>query len=238
MTALHADAQAWDVQPVIPVLTLTDPRQAVALVARLVKAGLPAVEVTLRTSAALDCVRAIAAEVPAARLGVGTVRNRRDIDDAVAAGAAFLVSPGQTDALLHAGLDAPVPFVPGAASASELMNAAEHGYGVVKFFPAEAIGGVKAIAALAAPLPELRLMPTGGINAGNLGAYLALPNVLVCGGSWMVPSDRLAAGDYDAIETLARAAAGVRTAGMRTVDVPAAGVPARAGGAAGNGAAG
>lgn len=203
MTALDANNAAWRMQRVIPVLTLESVPQALDLVRTLVAAGLPRVEVTLRTPAAIDAVRALVAELPQAEVGVGTIRSPHDLEAAVRAGAKFLVSPGHTDALLRAGRDAPVPYFPGAVTGSEIMNVADHGFRVVKFFPAEPSGGLKTLAAFAAPFADMLFMPTGGINGANFKTYLAQSNVLACGGSWMVPADRLAAGDYAAIAALA-----------------------------------
>lgn len=208
MSTPKANDTHWRSQRVIPVLTLESVEQALALVRALVSAGLPRVEVTLRTAAAIEAVRALVREVPQAEVGVGTIRSVRDLQAAVDAGARFLVSPGHTEALLRAGRDSPVPYFPGAVSGSEIMTVADHGFEVIKFFPAEPFGGIKALAAYAGPFAGLSFMPTGGINAANFRNYLALPNVLACGGSWMVPADRLAARDFAAIEALARACAG------------------------------
>lgn len=207
MSLLKNDDPAWISQRVIPVLTLESVPVALELVRVLVAAGLPRVEVTLRTAAALDAVRALVSELPEAEVGVGTIRTVRDLDAAVAAGAKFLVSPGHTEALLRAGREAPVPYFPGAVTGAEIMTVADHGFTVVKFFPAESVGGLKALASFQAPFADISFMPTGGIHAGNFRDYLSRSNVLACGGSWMVPADRLAARDYAAIAALARQAA-------------------------------
>jgi 2-dehydro-3-deoxyphosphogluconate aldolase / (4S)-4-hydroxy-2-oxoglutarate aldolase len=171
---------------VIPVLVIDEPDDAVSLAAALVARGMPAIEVTLRTPAALAAIERIA-EVPGAVVGAGTVVSPAQADDALAAGARFLVSPGSTPRLLDALEDTGAPFLPGAATPSELLALLERGIAHAKFFPAEASGGVPAVKALAGPFPELRLCPTGGIDENKAGRYLAQPNVACVGGSWMVP---------------------------------------------------
>lgn len=195
--------------PVIPVLTIADVDKGVALARALAAGGLPVLEITLRTSQALDAIRAIAAAVPDAIVGAGTVTLPDHVEAALAAGAAFLVSPGMTPRLLPAACAAPVPFLPGIATASEAMHLMDHGFRALKFFPAEAAGGAKMLSSLAGPLGELRFCPTGGIDAAKAPGYLALKNVLCVGGSWMAPGDVLAAGDFARIEALAREAAGL-----------------------------
>ncbi|MFZ5750336.1 MAG: bifunctional 4-hydroxy-2-oxoglutarate aldolase/2-dehydro-3-deoxy-phosphogluconate aldolase [Pseudomonadota bacterium] len=192
--------------PVIPVLVIDEAAQAAALAAALVAGGLPALEVTLRTPAALDAIRAMA-EVPGGVVGAGTLLTPADVKAAKAAGARFGVSPGVTDRLLDACAEAGLPLLPGAATATEVMTLLEAGYTVQKFFPAEQAGGVPALKALGAPLPQVGFCPTGGITAASAPSYLALGNVLCVGGSWVAPKDRVAAGDWAAIETLARGAA-------------------------------
>jgi len=196
--------------PVVPVLTIEDRAQAVPLARALVAGGLTALEITLRTSAGLDCIRAIAAEVEGANVGAGTVLDARQLADAVRAGAKFLVSPGATPGLIEAAGASEVPFLPGIATAGEAMALAERGYRYLKFFPAEPAGGVPYLKALAAPLPGIRFCPTGGIGAGNAATYLALPNVVCVGGSWVAPGEALAAGDWAKVTALAKAAAGLR----------------------------
>jgi 2-dehydro-3-deoxyphosphogluconate aldolase/(4S)-4-hydroxy-2-oxoglutarate aldolase len=193
--------------PVIPVIVLERESDAVPLAKALVAGGLSALEVTLRTPAALGSIQRIAAEVPAAIPGAGTVLRPADVTAAVAAGARFLVSPGVTPALLGAMDDSGVPALPGAATASEVMALAERGYTSLKFFPAEPAGGVPYLKALAGPLPGIRFCPTGGITAQIAPRYLALPSVACVGGSWMVPPALVAAGDWPAIERLAAEAA-------------------------------
>jgi 2-dehydro-3-deoxyphosphogluconate aldolase/(4S)-4-hydroxy-2-oxoglutarate aldolase len=198
--------------PVMPVVTIDDPARAVPLARALVAGGVLAIEITLRTSAALEAVRAIAAEVPQAIPGVGTVLTPADYAAAARAGARFAISPGATPALLAATRPGPIPFLPGVATASELMVCLEAGVSVCKFFPAAEAGGVAALKALAGPFPAARFCPTGGIDAAGAPAYLALPNVLCVGGSWLTPRDAIAAGDFARIEALARAASALRSA--------------------------
>lgn len=201
----HA-AEICALAPVVPVLVLKDATTAADLARALVAGGLPALEVTLRTPAALDAIRAMA-EVPGGVVGAGTLLTPADVKAAKAAGARFGVSPGATDRLLDACAEEGLPLLPGAATASEVMSLLERGYTVQKFFPAEAIGGAKALGALASPLPQVRFCPTGGIGLKTAPDYLALANVLCVGGSWVAPGDRVAAGDWAAIESLAREAA-------------------------------
>lgn len=199
-----------DLAPVVPVVVLEDAADAVPLARALVAGGLPAIEVTLRTPAALDAIRAIAAEVPDAVVGAGTVISARNVSDTVAAGARFLVSPGWTDALLDAMKASGVPFLPGVSTTSEVVALLEHGVTEMKFFPAEAAGGTAYLKALSAPLPQARFCPTGGISLASAPSYLALPNVGCVGGSWMVPADAVAAGDWARVERLAAEAAALR----------------------------
>ncbi|MEU0566770.1 bifunctional 4-hydroxy-2-oxoglutarate aldolase/2-dehydro-3-deoxy-phosphogluconate aldolase [Nonomuraea sp. NPDC005983] len=199
-----------DLAPVIPVVVIDDVETAVPLARALVSGGLPAIEVTLRTAVATEAIRRIADQVPDAVIGAGTVRNSRDIAASVEAGAKFLVSPGTTQALIEA-LDASgVPYLPGAATASEVMALAERGVKELKFFPAEAAGGVPYLKSLAGPLPDVRFCPTGGIKPATAPDYLALPNVGCVGGTWLTPADALATGDWARIEKLASEAAALR----------------------------
>ncbi|MEV0587195.1 bifunctional 4-hydroxy-2-oxoglutarate aldolase/2-dehydro-3-deoxy-phosphogluconate aldolase [Nonomuraea sp. NPDC050310] len=199
-----------DLAPVIPVVVIDDAETAVPLARALVAGGLPVIEVTLRTASALEAVARIAAEVPDAVIGAGTVRSAADVAASVAAGAKFLVSPGTTPALADALLGSGVPFLPGAATASEVMALAERGLKELKFFPAEAAGGLPYLKSLAGPLPDVRFCPTGGIRPETAPAYLALPNVGCVGGTWLTPADALAAGDWGRIEKLAAEAAALR----------------------------
>ncbi|GII57210.1 ketohydroxyglutarate aldolase [Planotetraspora thailandica] len=200
-----------DLAPVVPVVVIDDAETAVPLARALVAGGLPAIEITLRTAAGLECVRRIAAEVPDAVVGAGTVRTAADVDASVEAGARFLVSPGSTPSLLAAMLDSGVPFLPGVATASEAMSLFDQGVREMKFFPAEAAGGVPYLKSLGGPLPDVRFCPTGGISLSSAPSYLALPNVGTVGGSWLTPASALAAGDFGLIEKLATEAAGLRS---------------------------
>jgi 2-dehydro-3-deoxyphosphogluconate aldolase/(4S)-4-hydroxy-2-oxoglutarate aldolase len=196
--------------PVIPVLTIERVEHALPLARALVAGGLPVLEVTLRTPAALDAIAAIAREVPDAVVGAGTITTPGDIAAAENAGAAFLVSPGTPAELAEALARARVPALPGCATVSEAMALAARGFTVLKFFPAEASGGIAWLKAVGAPLPGLSFCPTGGIDGRNAAAYLALANVAAVGGSWVAPKDAVAAGDYARVTALARAAAGLR----------------------------
>ncbi|MFE0150315.1 bifunctional 4-hydroxy-2-oxoglutarate aldolase/2-dehydro-3-deoxy-phosphogluconate aldolase [Nonomuraea sp. NPDC059007] len=199
-----------DLAPVVPVVVIDDVETAVPLARALVAGGLPVIEVTLRTAAALESIARIAAEVPDAVIGAGTIRSAADIAAAVGAGSKFLVSPGTTPALAEALLGSGVPFLPGAATASEVMALAERGVKELKFFPAEAAGGLPYLKSLAGPLPDVRFCPTGGIRPATAPDYLALPNVGCVGGTWLTPADALAAGDWARVEKLAAEAAALR----------------------------
>lgn len=203
-----------DLAPVVPVVVIEDAADAVPLARALAGGGLPAIEVTLRTPAALDAIRAIAGEVPEAVVGAGTVIAPEQAGEAVAAGARFLVSPGWTDVLLEAMRASGVPFLPGVSTASEVVALLERGVREMKFFPAQAAGGTAYLKSLAGPLPQARFCPTGGIGPDSAPDYLALPNVGCVGGSWMLPADAVAARDWDRVEALARGAAGL-SAGAR-----------------------
>ncbi|MCF3104434.1 bifunctional 4-hydroxy-2-oxoglutarate aldolase/2-dehydro-3-deoxy-phosphogluconate aldolase [Streptomyces roseoverticillatus] len=203
-------ASVLGLAPVLPVAVLSDAADAVPLARALVAGGLPAIEVTLRTDAALDAIRAVAAEVPEAAVGAGTVLSPARAAAAVRAGARFLVSPGWTDPLLAALRETGVPFLPGVSTVSEVMALLERGVREMKFFPAQAAGGAPYLASLASPLPEARFCPTGGIGPATAPAYLSLPNVGCVGGSWMLPGDALARRDWGRVTELAREAAGLR----------------------------
>ncbi|WDT91427.1 bifunctional 4-hydroxy-2-oxoglutarate aldolase/2-dehydro-3-deoxy-phosphogluconate aldolase [Streptomyces sp. SCSIO-PteL053] len=196
-----------DLAPVVPVVVLHDAADAVPLARALVAGGLPAIEVTLRTPAALESIRAMAAEVPGAAVGAGTVISPEHVRETVAAGARFLVSPGWTDTLLEAMKASGLPFLPGVSTTSEVVALLERGVNEMKFFPAEAAGGTAYLKALSAPLPQARFCPTGGISPASAPSYLALPNVGCVGGSWMVPGDAVAAKDWDRVARLAAEAA-------------------------------
>ncbi len=198
--------------PVIPVLTVSSVEDGIAQAKALVAGGLFAIEVTLRTSSALAAIKAIAEGVPDAVVGAGTIVWADQIDEAAAAGARFLVSPGASPDLARAAAASPVPFLPGCATASEAMALRDLGFRALKLFPAEAVGGAKLLASLAAPLPDLHFCPTGGIDLSKAPDYLKLPNVACIGGSWMLPKEALARGDYAVVEGLARNAAGLARA--------------------------
>jgi 2-dehydro-3-deoxyphosphogluconate aldolase / (4S)-4-hydroxy-2-oxoglutarate aldolase len=196
--------------PVIPVLTVSSVEDGVAQAKALVAGGLYAIEVTLRTPPALAAIREIAKSVPGAVVGAGTIVSVEQIAEAIAAGARFLVSPGTPSALARAAAQSPAPFLPGCATASEAMALRELGFRGLKLFPAESAGGVRLLASLAAPLPDLIFCPTGGIDLMKAPEYLKLPNVPCVGGSWMLPKAVLAAGDFAGVEALSRQAADLR----------------------------
>lgn len=209
MTPLQASVESEKLcclAPIIPVLVVDDAAVARPLAEALVAGGLPVLEVTLRTEAALDVIREMA-QVEGGVVGAGTLLTPSDVQNAVAAGARFGVSPGATDRLLDACEAADLPLLPGAATASEAMALLERGYTVQKFFPAEANGGAPALKAIGAPIPQVRFCPTGGVSLRNAQDYLGLSNVLCAGGSWVAPKDLVTKGDWKAIEELAREAA-------------------------------
>lgn len=195
--------------PVIPVLTIDSVEQAVPLARALCEGGLPAIEVTLRTPVALEAIKVIAAKVPEAIVGAGTLREDADITASIKAGARFLVTPGTTGLLAASLADAGVPALPGCATVSEALALAALGFKALKFFPAEASGGSAWLKSVSASLPDIRFCPTGGIDMSNAAAYLALPNVFAVGGSWVAPREALATGDFARIAALARNAAGL-----------------------------
>jgi 2-dehydro-3-deoxyphosphogluconate aldolase/(4S)-4-hydroxy-2-oxoglutarate aldolase len=194
-------------QPVVPVLIVDTVASAVHLARALVAGGLKAIEITMRTPAALDAVRAVAAEVEGAFVGAGTILNTRDFDAAVEAGSTFIVSPGVTPKLLDAARGSSVPLLPGAVTATEVMSLREEGYKVLKFFPAEQAGGAAYLKALSSPLAGTVFCPTGGISLKNANDYLSLPNVICVGGSWVAPRELVATGDWAGITKLAAEAA-------------------------------
>lgn len=206
MDASRLSAEICGLAPVIPVLVLEDAATAQSLATALVAGGLPALEVTLRTPAALDAIREMAL-VEGGVVGAGTLMNTDDVKAAKEAGAQFGVSPGATDRLLAACEDHDLPLLPGTATASEAMALLERGYSVQKFFPAEANGGAAALKAIGAPIPQVSFCPTGGVSLQNAPDYLSLPNTLCVGGSWVAPKDAIAAQDWARVETLAREAA-------------------------------
>jgi len=192
---------------VIPVIVLNDVAHAVPMARALVAGGIRMLEITLRTSVALDCMRAIANEVPEAVVGAGTIRSAADAKAAKAAGARFGVSPGYTHAVGMACRDLDLPLLPGVATGSEIMMAQEDGYTELKFFPAMQAGGPNLLKAWAGPFADIKFCPTGGVSLENAPTLLALPNVVVVGGSWLTPSDVMARGDWAEITKLASEAA-------------------------------
>ncbi len=188
--------------PIVPVLVLDDAADAIPLAQALVAGGLPALEVTLRTPAAVDAIRAMAS-VPGGVVGAGTLLTPQDVKAAKQAGAKFGVSPGATAQLLAACVEHDLPLLPGAATATEAMRLLEQGYTIQKFFPAEAAGGAAAIKAIGAPIPQVRFCPTGGVTLQNAPAYLALPNTICAGGSWVAPKSLIMAKDWGGITKLA-----------------------------------
>lgn len=196
LTALFTAAR------VIPVLTIERLEDAVPLAKALVAGGVRTLEVTLRTKVAAEAAKAIIAEVPEAIVGIGTILNSGDLARAAALGAKFGISPGLTPELLQAAGASELPFAPGIATASELMQALAHGFDVVKFFPAEQAGGIKALRALAGPFPNVRFCPTGGIGEANVGTWLAEPNVIAAGGSWLCPASEVRSGNWARITAI------------------------------------
>ena len=204
----HKDmiAKVCNSAPVIPVLTIDRVEDAPPLARALVTGGLPALEITLRTAAAMEAIAAVA-EVEGAMAGVGTLLTTAQIRDAKSAGATFGVSPGATKILIEAARDYDLPLLPGAATATEAMRLLEQGFVFQKFFPAEAIGGAPALGSMAGPLPQITFCPTGGVTLENANTYLTLPNTRCVGGSWIAPKALIDAGDWDQITQIARHAA-------------------------------
>ena len=196
MTAFRAAIEA---APVVPVLTVYDAAHAAPLAEALARGGMKAVEVTLRTPAALDALRLMGEAAEDLLVGAGTIISEGDVDAALKAGADFLVTPGTSPLLLEALASHDGVILPGVASVSEAMARFDEGYGVMKFFPAEAAGGAKFLKSLTGPLPHMDFMPTGGITPENAADYLALPNVIAVGGSWLATKDEMANGDWQAI---------------------------------------
>lgn len=192
--------------PIIPVITISKVADAVPLARALVDGGITALEVTLRTPAAPDAIERIVKEVPEAIVGVGTIRSAGDVAQAVRLGAKFLVSPGTTGGIYRAVAQAKLPFLPGVATASELMAALDQGFDTVKFFPAVPAGGIAAIKALAGPFPQVRFCPTGGISESNFLEWLAVPEIVAVGGSWLAPASAIKAGNWKEVTAIARRA--------------------------------
>jgi 2-dehydro-3-deoxyphosphogluconate aldolase/(4S)-4-hydroxy-2-oxoglutarate aldolase len=204
-------AELLEGQPVIPVLKIDRLADAVPLARALARGGLKAIEITLRTDDALDAIRLVASEAPEAIVGAGTILSARSFERAIDAGARFIVSPGTTQELLDAARDVRAPFLPGAITPSEIMALREEGYHTLKFFPAEQAGGAAFLKSLASPLAGMSFCPTGGISPSNAPDYLALPNVICIGGSWVAPDELVRKGAWDQIEKLASEAAAMRT---------------------------
>ena len=192
--------------PVVPVLVINDVEKAVPLAKALMEGGIKVLELTLRTPAAIDVIKRIAQEVPDSLIGAGTVTNAQQLKAVVEAGAKFAISPGMTADLLQAGMDSEIPLIPGISSTSDLMKGKDAGYTHMKFFPAEASGGVKAIKSISGPFPDVTFCPTGGIGPNNYNDYLALNNVKCVGGSWLAPDDAIESGDWARITQLAKEA--------------------------------
>jgi len=189
---------------VLPVLTVASAEASVAMCAALQRGGITAVEITLRTPAALDAIRLTKQQLPTLVVSAGTVTTVAGMQAVKAAGADFAVSPGMTDQLVHAAADLELPFLPGVATPSEVMRGREMGVENFKLFPATVVGGVGLLNAIAGPLPEVRFCPTGGLSLANMATFLALTNVLCVGGSWLCPADAVARQDWVAIEDIAR----------------------------------
>lgn len=200
--------------PVIPVIVIERPEHAVPLAEALVAGGVRVLEVTLRTPVALQCIEAIVRAVPQAIVGAGTVRTAVDAQAAKDVGCRFAVSPGYSASVGEACRRLALPLLPGVSTASEVMAANDDGYDFLKLFPASAVGGMQLLKALAGPFPDVSFCPTGGLTAETAPQYLALPNVRVCGGSWLTPPDALHHGDWARITSLARQARELRSAGI------------------------
>jgi 2-dehydro-3-deoxyphosphogluconate aldolase/(4S)-4-hydroxy-2-oxoglutarate aldolase len=192
--------------PIVPVLVIDKVADAVPIAEALLEADVKVLEVTLRTPSALDVISEIANKLPEALIGSGTVTTGQQLQQSIDAGAKFAISPGMTKDLLSAGNDSEIALIPGISSISELMDAVDYGYDHLKFFPAEASGGVNAIKSIGGPFPDIKFCPTGGININNVRDYLALGNVSCCGGSWLVPSDAVANKNWSEITRLAKEA--------------------------------
>lgn len=201
------------VGPVVPVVVLDDAGQAVPLARALAAGGVRVMEVTLRTPAGLAAIERVAAEVPQVVVGAGSVRTPEEVEAVCRVGASFIVLPGAPARLLDAALDSGLPVVPGASTVTEMMHLADRGIELMKFFPAEASGGLRFLSAVSGPLPGLRFCPTGGVTAASAASYLKLPNVACVGGSWLTPAHLLDEGDWSKVTLLAASAAALRPAG-------------------------
>jgi 2-dehydro-3-deoxyphosphogluconate aldolase/(4S)-4-hydroxy-2-oxoglutarate aldolase len=191
---------------VVPVIVLNDAAHAVPLAHALLEGGIDVMEITLRSGVALQAIESVARAVPKMHVGAGTVTRVAEVAQVIAAGATFALSPGCTDELVHAVRNAKLPFIPGVMTPSEVMRARDHGFTLMKLFPASQAGGLGMLKALGAPLPDVRFCPTGGVSVDNLRDFLKLPNVAMAGGSWLTPADLLRNGDWAGITKLAREA--------------------------------
>ncbi len=191
---------------IVPVVVLDDVKDAIPLGQALMNGGLPVAEVTFRTAAAADCIKAMSEAFPEMCVGAGTVINVEQCKKAIEAGSKFIVTPGYSEEVTQYCIDHEVPVLPGICTPTELINVVNHGLPVAKFFPAAQFGGLKTIKALAAPFPQMRFMPTGGVSEANVLEYLAEPKIIAAGGSWMVKGDLVKAGRFDEIERLTRSA--------------------------------
>lgn len=207
---IRSGADVLAISPVIPVVVVTDVTTAVLMAQALLRGGVGVIEITLRSAAGLEAIRAVAAEVPGMVVGAGTVLTPEQAAAVTEAGARFIVTPGSPPRLLDAALGSGVPVLAGSGTLTEMLTLAERGLTAMKFFPAEASGGVPYLAAVFGPCPQLRFCPTGGVSPTNARDYLALPNVGCVGGSWLTPAAAVAAGDWDRIEALAAAATALR----------------------------
>ncbi len=201
---------------IVPVIVITDLRQAVPLAHALLAGGVDVMEITLRHEAGLPAIEAVARQVPQMQVGAGTVTRAGEMARARDAGARFALSPGMSDELVQAAFDCDLPFIPGVMTPGEVMRAREHGFGLLKLFPAEQAGGVGMLKALAGPLPEMRFCPTGGVSPGNLLQYLQQPNVAMVGGSWLTPAAALEQGRWQDITDLAAQATALTHPPTRT----------------------
>ena len=195
-----------NIGPVVPVIVINNPDHAVPLAKALVAGGVKVLEVTLRTTVAIEAIRMIAQEVPDAVVGAGTVTTESDLNAVVAAGGVFAISPGLTPSLLTAAISGPIALIPGISTASELMLGMEYGLREFKFFPAAAAGGIRMIRSIGGPFPQATFCPTGGISQDNYKEYLSLKNVACVGGSWLAPQDAMEQGDWQKITDLAHQA--------------------------------
>lgn len=203
---IFSSEEIFNQGPVVPVLVIENVEDAVPIARALIAGGINVLEVTLRTEAAMDVIRVIAKELPEAYIGAGTVTNREQLKAVTEAGAKFAISPGLTADLLQAGKEGTIPLIPGISNISDLMTAKDAGYDHLKFFPAEAAGGVNALKSIGGPFPDISFCPTGGISPSNYKEYLALSNVKCCGGSWLAPADVIENKQWSTITELAKQA--------------------------------